>query len=552
MAINAYILLGLEYLLGVLWLWRYMRLQRRFNKRFWWSLIIILTIIVFIRAFRFDSNLGLDMDEAMGGINAWSIGKYGVDYFNLLKHPVYLFAWGSGMNVLYPLITIPWIKLFGLNVIVYRMPMICLSVASVFLLTGALCKTYLSNKSILLIIAILFLSPWSIQANRWAIESNLFPIMMVLVIAIFILFYESKTPREKVIYLTLMTILIALSGYSYSNNWIFLGLLVVCMYTWLFFTKNVDLTHLCIQLVIMLVVVSPLLLFIYVNFISHQTIYFLGIGIPHLAATRSAFVFENGKPLFNSICHNIVDSLVMLVTGYNGVNKVAMPIWGAFYPFMFLFSVIGIIKRFGHFNYLDILAMIMLVCNIPNILFIIPSLSHFNALMFPLLYFEAIGVEEVFVTKGQLKVFVISFSLLFFFAMYSYFAKNTAEFQNGGQNTPMELGVIMKKYKNYKTVYFITDGKVNNTNSSAAFVLPIFYNQIDPYYFHQETQGVKQSEFMTYHQYGKWHILNAEDVSNRLKHSADAVYIVQKGSKQGILPKDVKLEHSYQYYSIYR
>lgn len=96
----------------------------------------------------------------------------------------------------------------------------------------------------------------------------------------------------------------------------------------------------------------------------------------------------------------------------------------------------------------------------------------------------------------------------------------------------------------------MTDGK--KTNSGAMFILPIFYNQINPYYFHEQTKNVKHEEFMTYRNYGKWHIIQAEQQHKRIvSKSKDSAFIVQKEVKKSLLPKHVVLKKNTNYYYLY-
>lgn len=81
-------------------------------------LLAVMLLIVLFRVYKFWDLMGLDIDEAMGGYNAWSISKYGVDMM-LKPMPVYFYAWGSGMNALYLYLTIPFIKVFGLTLFAY-------------------------------------------------------------------------------------------------------------------------------------------------------------------------------------------------------------------------------------------------------------------------------------------------------------------------------------------------------------------------------------------------------------------------------------------------
>ena len=66
--------------------------------------------------------IGLNTDEASSGYEAYSILNYGIDRNgNFL--PIFLVAWGSGQNALYTYLMIPFVKLFGLNIITTRLTM---------------------------------------------------------------------------------------------------------------------------------------------------------------------------------------------------------------------------------------------------------------------------------------------------------------------------------------------------------------------------------------------------------------------------------------------
>ena len=65
---------------------------------------------------------GLNQDEASAGYEAWALLSYGIDR-NGDAWPVLFTAWGSGQNVLYSYLSIPFIALFGLNEISPRLAM---------------------------------------------------------------------------------------------------------------------------------------------------------------------------------------------------------------------------------------------------------------------------------------------------------------------------------------------------------------------------------------------------------------------------------------------
>lgn len=49
------------------------------SKKYKLTLIIVFLLIIFLRVLKYDSSMGLNPDEAMGGYNSWCLAHYGVD-----------------------------------------------------------------------------------------------------------------------------------------------------------------------------------------------------------------------------------------------------------------------------------------------------------------------------------------------------------------------------------------------------------------------------------------------------------------------------------------
>src|SRR5574341_1966513 len=62
---------------------------------------------------------GLNQDEASTGYDAYAILNYGMDR-NGFHNPVHITSWGSGQSALYVYFAMPFIALFGLNVMAIR------------------------------------------------------------------------------------------------------------------------------------------------------------------------------------------------------------------------------------------------------------------------------------------------------------------------------------------------------------------------------------------------------------------------------------------------
>lgn len=186
------------------------------SKVFRFSIFLFMFLEIFLRLYNFD-RMGLNMDEAMVGVNANSLGKYGKDIV-LNKWPMYLYAWGSGMNILYPLIVIPFVKILGLTVFSVRLPIVLLSIVAIVYTNIVLVKVKESKSFILILNYCFFLVPFTIRISQLAIESMLLPILLIFLIDTFYLF--SNSPKSR--YILQISILISLIAYSYSGYWIFL------------------------------------------------------------------------------------------------------------------------------------------------------------------------------------------------------------------------------------------------------------------------------------------------------------------------------------------
>lgn len=515
------------------------------------TLLLAFLILAFIvRIYEFDKLPNLDLDEAMGGINSWSLGKYGVDYFHLAKNPVYLYAWGSGMNILYPLIAVPFVKFLGLSIVVYRLPLIIVNLIAILLLTYSLYKTQIiGNIQSLILLVVIFLSPVTICASRWAIESNLFIPLVVVILSLFILFIAATSKFAKNIYLVTITLLLGLSAYCYSNNWIFLFSFVICFYPCFFIKGKINIKQILGSFAILLIECLPLILFLYVNFISKKEMSLGGFTATKLATSRSAFAIEKGH-LLASIINNLTNSIKMLINGYDGIPKITPQFFGAFLPLMLAFCCIGIITYIvKEKSVLDTFMFIMLISALWNLLLIQPNFTHFNAIIVPILYFEAKGIIVAFDNDHSLTIFMVIFILLFVGASKSYINDyDNGTYNNYENTTPNELKGMINQAASYNNVFLVSSHDIRQTNSLSYFVLPIFYQQINPYKFHRETPYAQPSEFMTYNHFGKWNIVDLP-INKKLKSRKRGVYIVQNGIKMN--KASYKTIQTGRYYTMY-
>ena len=148
-------------------------LLKKKDRYFWIAGAILLVGFAVRLAALGELPCGLNQDEAYAAYNAWSLLHYGVDSAGY-RNPVYLVAWGSGMNALETYLMMPFIALFGTDTFVLRLPqalVACLSLVCVY----SLGRRTLGRGFALCALAVLATSPWHVMMSRWALESNLAP-----------------------------------------------------------------------------------------------------------------------------------------------------------------------------------------------------------------------------------------------------------------------------------------------------------------------------------------------------------------------------------------
>lgn len=250
------------------------------SKVFRFSIFLFMFFEIFLRLYNFD-RMGLNMDEAMVGVNANSLGKYGKDIV-LNRWPMYLYAWGSGMNILYPLIVIPFVKILGLTVFSVRLPIVLLSIVAIVYTNIVLAKVKESKSFILILNYCFFLIPFTIRINQLAIESMLLPILLIFLIDTFYLF--SNNP--KLCYILQISVLISLIAYSYSGYWVLLIIFTPLFYLYLIRYRKMTRWGI-IGIMVNVITCLPILLFVINNYVLKRNINLFGMTIPYLKTSRA-------------------------------------------------------------------------------------------------------------------------------------------------------------------------------------------------------------------------------------------------------------------------
>ena len=393
--------------------------QEFFKKNKYNIILYIILVVGFItRSVGININpKGLNVDEASSGYDAYSILEFGCDR-NGNKFPVFLEAWGSGQNALYSYLMIPFIKLFGLNVITTRLPMVILGCISLIVWYNLLNEV--KNKKFAIIgLSFLVICPWNIMKSRWGLESNIFPDFVLYAIYFIVKFIKTNNVSK----LYIASILLGISSYTYGTSYFFLPIFCIIMYNYLLYTKKVNIKNVILSFSRIFIIALPIMLYIIINTFDLNQIDLGIITIPKLPVNRyeeQTSIF-NGNILTKSI-KNFVKSLKLLLTQDDGLSWNCIPGFGLFYIISIPFLVYGIIYSIKNKEEIKKYESVIDIWFISSFLLMFVlnevNINRINVLIYPLIYYVINGIYIVVAKRNIISNSIILIVYIAFFVMF--------------------------------------------------------------------------------------------------------------------------------------
>ena len=353
----------------------------------------LLFLGAFVRLYRFGSAPpGLNQDEAFAAYDAWALLHYGTDS-SLHRFPVYLTAWGSGMNALESYLMLPLLALFGVKAWVIRLPQLLLAL-SALPAAFSVGRRMGSNRSGLCALAMLALCPWHILLSRWALESNMAPNLLLLGLCFFL---KGKENRR---FLPLSALCYGLALYAYSAVWPVMPLLLGLM---LLYAKPKADRRLLISGLILSLLALPLVAFLAVNYGLINEFSFGPFSVPKLVQMRS------GEISLSHIPDNLKTMLRILLTQSDGLKWNSPGLYGLFYPIALPFGLLGFaalvrrsfvaLRRRRYDAAIPLLIWLVtgtLLCSLISV-----NVNRMNFLLMPIALCVALGAETALRLMGQ-------------------------------------------------------------------------------------------------------------------------------------------------------
>jgi len=345
------------------------------------AFVLIFLLAVILRLWGFgEYPAGLNQDEAIMAYDAYADLTYGMDQ-NGNHNSVYNVSWGGGQSMGYNYIMRPFIKIFGLNIITVRLPMLILSIVSLiffYLLLKYLCGINVA----LLGLFLLALNPWHIMLSRWALDCNLAPLIFLPAV-----YFTTVSPKKPAFFISGM-FLLGLSCYGYQVLLIIYAVFIPLMAWYVFRNKIVPIKYAISGFLIFVLVSAPLGLWWFINTFDYPAFKLLGLYVPRMTVLRSASTVNISIDNFKRFGE-------FMLTGNDGLISNAISPFGPFYSFMLVFIVFGIYVLFAKFKGKASEMKFWLLSTIILALVINININRINMIFFPFIFVATLGIAEI-------------------------------------------------------------------------------------------------------------------------------------------------------------
>lgn len=302
---------------------------------------VIIIVGIALRIYNFPTLLQeMNGDEIMTVVNAKAIAETGKDIGGI-SFPVYLHGWGGQSVVLLYLMALS-IKIFGYTLFAIRLPILLVSIISLFVFYD-LVKKVTKNQDIALIgLTLVAFCPWQILQSVWALDCNMFPHFLLFAIDIF---YTGITKYKKSI-LYMSMVFFAISLYCYGIAIYFVPIFLLVMAIYLIKNKEVTIKNIIICIAIFLILASPLVTMFAKNVLKIEGNIQIGpITIPYYESlSRKQDMVFFSPELLQQLWKNINSTLKVIIAQTDGAEWNSPKLFGATYRVTIIFAVVGIIK----------------------------------------------------------------------------------------------------------------------------------------------------------------------------------------------------------------
>ena len=501
------------------------------NSHYKIILAIFLVLVFITRIYKFGEIPSfIQVDEAGAAYDAYCLAEYGIDRYQN-SYPLYLINFGGGQSALYAYATIPFIKLFGANIVAYRLPEL------LFFLMGILVCYILINKvkdkkTALLYAFLIIISPWNIEASRQGLDCNLLAPMFMLDLLLLI---NAKKNYQYII----AGISIGITLYTYCLSWLLIPAFLAVYIIYMLIIKKINFKQIILMGIPIAIFAIPLIYLLLLNKGYASRTNFGIFTIPKL------FSFRQGEISISNIFKYGKYTLKTIFCDQYGMYIVQIP--------LFIIGFIVGIKEFiksiktKEFNFTGLITIVFAVLLICNILVTVGTLNRANILYLPMLYIITIGIIEL--SKGSRCTFISIIALLIVLFTLFEVSYYNLDNENGRWSyypyTDKEIYEITKKLENddeTKDVkkYFTI------SNKAEVYIYTMLVNLPSPY-------ELKFKTFQRVENYGEYNFIYDKIITEEMIKGKSIIIVNKKQSDviEGLEKRNFSKEET-EFYCIMR
>ncbi|WP_019913678.1 hypothetical protein [Paenibacillus sp. HW567] len=419
---------------------------------------------------------GLNQDEASIGYDAYAILHYGIDR-NGVQLPVHLIAWGSGQNALYAYLSMPFLLLFGLTPLSVRALSLVMGLLGMIFFCLCMRQLFPSRAAGIFAMFFIAINPWHIMMSRWALESNLFPTLIL--IAVLFLLKSFQTPKWSYGF----TIILAISLYAYGTAYFFVPIFAICSAFLLLYSRALRIRTMIWNVILFVLLALPILLFIVINHYKLEEIAAGLFTIPKLTTPRVEQISSvfSGQLLQTAAGH--FSSFIQLMrSGSDGLLWNSISPYGYAYPIALPFALLGLIvmihalRTSGRERPLQAVMLLWLLVAVLMALITDVNINRINIIFYPLIMLVAVGAMWLYHKVKLVGILsVAAFAVMFGFFTNAYFREFPKQI---GPAFYDSLGAAVQYASEASSGEIYVTNKVN-----MPYIYVLFYEKINPHDF---------------------------------------------------------------------
>lgn len=500
----------------------------KLNDKVYYILLAIIVVIgLSIRIWQFGSVPGgFNQDGAMAAVDGKAIADYGTDRFGTWM-PAHLYAWGYGqMSSLLSYLIAIFVKLFGLNPIIARLPQLIASAAG-----GAF--FYLFMRDIfgkgagLIAAAFVAINPWHLVQSRWALDCNLLPHFFMGGLYFLNL---GLTKRKRYMYISMIFFALCMYCYGITIYTIPVFLAAACIYYLI--KKRITWKDALISIAVYLLIAWPFLLTMTVNFFKWDTIKLPFVTIQYFSGSvRSSDILLFSAEPMKQLALNFKSLLNTTV-----LQKKDLP-WNDIQGFgtMFLcsipFMIVGCIELFRvKTKGAKSLVVFALLTGIwAGLLTNGVNVNRVNIVYYGIMMFIVLGIyftirEIKYLKWSNLCIYAVLGVMLVTTYFGSYADMIKGQFYYGFGDA-----LIAAKSTGAEKIYVTADAQ-GKGYWNVSEILTMFYDQTDAEYFQGKKDEQHGENLLPYKQRFTYVSMSQSVVNN--SQSQNAAYVILKSDEQ--------------------